>query len=66
MVIYTNDHRPPHVHVFGAEYEATFLIENGVELRENFGFSRSQLILIGEELEKVLPKLNEKWRDHHG
>lgn len=46
VVIYPNDHRPAHVHVVGAEYEAAFNLrcpDGPPELRESFGFSRQNV-----------------------
>ena len=43
VVIYSNDHRPAHVHVIGAGKEAVFELNcppGPVVLRENYGFSR--------------------------
>jgi hypothetical protein len=46
VVIYPNDHRPPHVHVFGAEGEAVFLLncpDGPLDLRESLGFGATAL-----------------------
>ncbi len=46
MVIYPNDHRPPHVHLIGQGHEAIFELNalmRSVELRQNFGFARREL-----------------------
>ena len=55
IVVYPNDHRPAHVHVIGQGHEAVFELNcpNGpVELRENYGFVRRDLLRIAELLEK--------------
>ena len=49
VVVYPNDHRPAHVHVIGGGCEAVFMLNcpyGPVELRENFGFSRKDLIKV--------------------
>jgi len=46
VVIYTNDHRPAHVHVIGDGCEAVFEMncEGGpITLRENYGFALARL-----------------------
>jgi hypothetical protein len=51
VVIYTNEHRPAHVHVIGGRYEAVFRIkcpEGPVELRENYGFKRQEITRISK------------------
>jgi Domain of unknown function (DUF4160) len=48
VVIYPNDHRPAHVHVIGAQGEAVFVLncpDGPPELRESFGFRRSDVTL---------------------
>jgi len=53
VVIYPNDHRPAHVHVKGAEGEAVFILqcpEGPPDLRESFGFSRSDVSRIKDML----------------
>ena len=55
VLIYLNDHRPAHVHVFKAEGEVVvFLGDTGSlpQIRENIGMSgrdeRAVLVLVGE------------------
>jgi Fe2+ or Zn2+ uptake regulation protein len=53
VVIYSNDHRPAHVHVMGRGCEAVFRLHapsGPPELRENYGFSASSVALIEREL----------------
>ena len=69
VVIYSNDHRPPHVHVIGAGKEAVFelhCVRGDVSLRENYGFSRKEISLIMEELTKRVGVLCQRWRELHG
>jgi hypothetical protein len=69
VTIYTNDHRPPHVHVIGTEHEAVFKLncpEGPPELRENYGFSRYELSRIAEQLSEELTALCHRWDQIHG
>ncbi|WP_082766033.1 DUF4160 domain-containing protein [Paramesorhizobium deserti] len=69
VVIYPNDHRPAHVHVKGADGEAVFILhcpDGPSELRESYGFSRSELGQIKDMLATVLTDLCEEWRHYHG
>ena len=69
VVIYPNDHRPAHVHVIGAEAEATFDLhcpDGPVEVREVFGFRRAMVGRIKSELRARLPALCAEWERIHG
>jgi Fe2+ or Zn2+ uptake regulation protein len=69
VVIYPNDHRPPHVHVIGEGCEAVFNLdcpEGPVEIRENHGFSLKRAQAIVRALEENLEQLCEAWRTIHG
>jgi hypothetical protein len=60
VVIYPTDHRPAHVHVIGADGEAMFVLNcpNGPpELRESYGFKRSDLSAVVTALIKALAAL---------
>jgi hypothetical protein len=68
-VIYPNDHRPPDVHVIGNGHEDVFELRcpNGpVELRENYGFARSDLAAIVVTLNGHLEILCAAWGKIHG
>lgn len=68
VVIFPNDHRPPHVHVIGAEQHARFelLCDLGrVELLSNIGFQRSHLKTIEAYLEVHLEHLCGEWGRIH-
>jgi len=68
VVIYPNDHRPAHVHVIGADGEAVFVLncpEGPPELRESYGFQRSELSAIKRALMVVLTTLCAQWRHIH-
>lgn len=74
IVIYSEDHRPSHVHVVGPEHAAVFLLNcNGdplahgpVEIRENHGFKGKDLEPIAALVEAHLEKLCAEWRRVHG
>lgn len=69
MVIYPNDHRPAHVHVVGRGYEAVFKLNwpaGPVEIRENYGFSRSEVTHIESVLTNHLAALCNAWESIHG
>ncbi|MDB5961333.1 MAG: hypothetical protein JWP59_2627 [Massilia sp.] len=68
VVIYPNDHRPPHVHVMGKGCEGVFNLRcpwGPPELRENFGFSDAELNRIAESLTGDLKVLCTRWREIH-
>ena len=68
VTIYTNDHRPAHVHVIGRGCEARFELHcpaGPAELAENFGFSRREVRQILQGLKENLAELCEAWRRIH-
>ncbi len=69
VVIYSSDHRPAHVHVIGPGGEAVFILHcpNGPpELRESYGFKRSDLGPIEDGLAGALAALCVEWSAIHG
>lgn len=63
VVIYPNDHRP--AHVIGNGCEAVFKLhcpKGPPELREDYGFSRKDLVKIIGELTANLATLCNVWR----
>ena len=69
VVIYPNDHLPPHVHVIGAEEHARFelLCDLGqVRLLSNIRFGLGQLKLIEAYLLNHLAHLCSEWGRIHG
>ena len=69
VVIYLNDHRPAHVHVVQGERSAVLILHcpNGpLELRENIGFSRTEMRHILEESLSRLALFCGEWERHHG
>jgi hypothetical protein len=69
VVIYPNDHRPPHVHVLGAGTEAVFILNcpaGPPTLRGSFGFATPELNRIASALAVNLTALCAEWeRIHH-
>lgn len=69
VVIFPNDHRPPHVHVIGVEVHARFelLCDLGqVRLMSNIGFHQSQLKKVAARLHDHLAHLCNEWGRIHG
>jgi hypothetical protein len=69
VVVYPNDHRPPHVHVIGDGHESVFELDRRAEavtLRENYGFSRRALARIEEALLHNLAEILAAWERIHG
>jgi hypothetical protein len=69
VVVYTNDHRPPHIHVLGVQEHARFelLCDLGrVTLISNFGFTHSQINSISVNLVRNIGKLCSEWGKIHG
>jgi hypothetical protein len=69
VVIYSNDHRPPHVHVNGKNQSARFqlLCDLGrVMLMSNHGFTLSQINSISLFLTRHIAKLCGEWGRIHG
>lgn len=69
VVIYSNDHRPAHVHVIGSEGEAVFFLncpDGPPGLRERYGFKRTEVGRIQDALVGVLATLCTEWRKLHG
>lgn len=69
VVIYSNDHRPAHVHVQGRGHEAVFnlnCLDGTPELRENYGFSQKELGKIVDELVANRVMLCTEWEKIHG
>ena len=69
VVIYSNDHRPSHVHVIGGGREAVFALRCPLGppvLQENYGCSRNVLLKIEQALIVNLAGLCIAWRNIHG
>jgi hypothetical protein len=68
VVIYPNDHRPPHVHVRGAGTEAVFILNcpfGPPTLRGSFGFATVELNRIASALAANLAALCREWKRIH-
>lgn len=68
VVIYPNDHRPPHVHVRGAGTEAVFILNcpaGPPTLRGSFGFTTVELNRIASALAAKLTALCVEWERVH-
>lgn len=68
VVIYPNDHRPAHVHVIGGGSESVWDLNcplGPASLRENYGFSRPDMIRIRGQLSSV-QQLCAEWERIHG
>lgn len=69
VVIYSQDHRPAHVHVIKDGLEAVFQLQcpgGPPTLRENYGFARHELGVIAEALNDCLSSLCGEWSKIHG
>jgi len=65
FVIFTNDHDPPHVHVFGPRAEAWIGLEP-LQLVWSAGFKASELRRIIVEAAREQGRLMEAWNRIHG
>jgi hypothetical protein len=69
VVIYTNDHRPAHVHVIGNGCESVFYMNcegDPIVLRENYGFALTRLRQIKTALQHHRNEICSAWKDIHG
>ncbi len=69
VTIYSNDHRPPHVHVVGAKGEAVFLLNclgGPAELRESYGFNGPEIRQMAVDLLAHILTLCTEWATIHG
>jgi hypothetical protein len=69
VMIYTNDHRPAHVHVFERQRQAVFnlnCLRGPIELRENYGFSWPAVNRLARLLQTDVQRLCAAWRAIHG
>jgi len=67
FVIFTNDHSPPYVHVFGQGGEAKIILEGptGIRLDWVAGISRSDLRRVMHEVQGERERLIAMWRTIH-
>jgi hypothetical protein len=68
-MIYTNDHRPAHVHVWDGKRQAVFNLNcpaGPIDLRENYGFSLQDVNDLGRKLQNDVESLCAAWEAIHG
>jgi len=68
VVIYTNDHRPAHVHVVGAGNHAVFNLQcpgGPPDMRENHGFSKADVTAFVRRMQNVVGSLCTEWKAIH-
>ena len=69
VMIFTDDHEPPHVHVFRAGSEAVFFLncpDGPPSLRDRKGFSFREVNKIEKWLTEYVTALCGDWRRLHG
>lgn len=69
MVVYPNDHRPPHVHVIGSVEHARFELRCGlkkVQMLSSIGLRLRQIQQIENYLLRHLGHLCDEWERIHG
>ena len=69
VVIFSNDHGPPHVHVIGPAAEAKIALGHTgahAALISNNGFSPTLLAAALTEIDRNQALLAQRWRDIHG
>ena len=71
VVIYPNDHLPPHVHVVDGDKHAKVTLpreqpDEHPRVVEVHGFSRVELARILEAVDVASPELRKDWRRIHG
>ena len=69
VVIYTNDHRPPHVHVIGATEHARYALLcdlKTVRLMDYINFSTKQLRTVEAQLVRNIALICKAWGEIHG
>jgi hypothetical protein len=66
FVMFSNDHHPPHVHVFGHGGEAKIVLEaDGVTLVSFAGISRGDIRRLLHEAKREREQLIAMWRKIH-
>ena len=69
VVIYPNDHSPPHVHIIGPTGEAIFRLNcpaGPPALRESTGFKVAELNRLEAALAAEMDRLCSEWERIHG
>ena len=68
VVLYPNDHSPPHIHGIGKTAEAVLELhcwEGPVTLRESYGFQKKKLRRLMAELDTQLELVCNEWETIH-
>jgi hypothetical protein len=65
IVIWPNDHRPPHVHVFTSSGEAVVQLDP-ISVREYVGMKPGEVVRAVQIVEAHQTKLNAAWKEIHG
>jgi hypothetical protein len=68
VMMFPNDHPPPHVHVFGNGGEAQFYLNCPLgppTLRDRYRLSKSEVNRIGIALQPHIPQLCAIWEEIH-
>lgn len=65
VVMYYNDHHPPHVHVKRSGNEARIQL-NPIEVMDNYGYNRQELKTILEIIQQNHQMLLEAWTGYYG
>jgi hypothetical protein len=65
IVIWPNDHQPPHVHCFKANVEAVILLDSG-RVREANGMSARDVCRAVEIVSEHQDLFLNRWREIHG
>ena len=65
IVIFSRDHRPPHVHAIAPGAEAVFELEN-LRLIRAHGFDAKAIMKIRQFLDERREELREAWHEIHG
>jgi hypothetical protein len=69
IVVYSNDHSPPHVHAIGPDCEAKVALGEEGEyprLVMNDGLTRTELKSVLIAIEEQIGFLRQRWREIHG
>ena len=65
IYIYTDDHIPPHVHVWKGGCEAKILLAQELILKDNYGFKAKELKRILQIIDENFTLIIDKWNEIH-
>lgn len=66
IVIFTNDHRPPHVHIIGSDGQVVVSIEAVPRILRIEGFSDREALKLAKEVGANADTLLKEWEVIHG